>query len=101
MSSPLAIGIVGGSGLLGRVVVEALQAQPDRFLLTLLNRATSNAQCPPDVRAISVDWSSENGLQAVKLVLQGLDVLVSLVGGNVATGREWISLLVLVIVARS
>ena len=88
MSSPLAIGIVGGSGLLGRIVVEALQAQPDRFVLTLLNRSGSNAQCPPDVRVISVDWSSEDGLLAIKPVLQGLDVLASFVGGNVPPARE-------------
>ena len=88
MSSPLAIGIVGGSGLLGRNVVECLQAQPDRFVLTLLNRATSTAHYPPDVRVVNVDWSSEDGLQAIKPVLQGLDVLVSFVGGNVPPTRE-------------
>ena len=88
MSPPLAVGIVGGLGFLGRHVLRALQAQPDRFALTLLNRTTSNALCPPEVRVISADWSNENGLQAILPVLQGLDVLVSLVGGNVATGCE-------------
>jgi uncharacterized protein YbjT (DUF2867 family) len=84
ISSPLAVGIVGGLGFLGRNVLQTLLAQPDRFVLTLLNRATSNALCPPEVRVISADWSNENGLQTIGPVVQGLYVLVSLVGGNVA-----------------
>jgi hypothetical protein len=78
------IAIVGGTGLLGQAVVQALHAHPNLFTLTIISRSPPSHPPLPGVSYRSLDSYTAEPDSPFVLALRGHDVLVSTVGGPVA-----------------
>lgn len=87
MSQPKRVALVGGTGMLGTAVVEALLARPKLFELTLLTRrGPPSFNAPAGVKQIAVvdSYDQPENDEALVQALRGHDVLVSTLNSAVA-----------------
>lgn len=91
MSQPKRVALVGGTGMLGTAVVEALLARPKLFELTLLTRrGPPSFKAPEGVKQTVVveSYDHPDNDEALVQALKGHDVLVSTLNSAVAVHCE-------------
>lgn len=85
MSQSRRIAILGGTGLLGSAVVEAISERRDLFDLTLITRGISTGKSPSNVRTVVVDALDDASERSTLVqALQGQDILMSTLNSAVA-----------------
>src|ERR1700761_7390049 len=85
MSPVKRVALVGGSGLLGSAIVQAILSRKDLFALTIFTRHNSASKLPDEAQRVTVD-SFEDAPENETFVkaLSGHDVLISTLNSAVA-----------------
>ncbi|PYH95499.1 NmrA-like family protein [Aspergillus ellipticus CBS 707.79] len=84
MSSPLNIAIIGASGTIGQIILNALTSRPE-FALTVLSRQeSSDKPFPAGITVQKTDFSPAS----LEKILQGQDVVISAVGATAFTEQK-------------
>lgn len=78
------VAVVGGTGLLGRKVVQALHSQGELFKITVISRKSPPEPVLSGVTYIAIDNYTDSDNSLLILALRGHDILVSMLGGPVA-----------------
>ena len=90
MHNPIRVAIVGGTGLLGNVVVRTLQERPELVDLTVISRKSStNSASTLATKVVTVGSYIENDGEELVAHLNGIDVLVSMLPGGVAPSGKF------------
>lgn len=85
MSKPIRVAVVGGTGLLGNVVVRTLHEKPELIDLTVISRKSSTkSSSTPATNVITVESYTEKDSEELVGHLNGFDALVSMLPGAVA-----------------
>ncbi|RAL01428.1 aromatic alcohol reductase, partial [Aspergillus ibericus CBS 121593] len=83
MTTPLKVTLIGATGSIGKIILNALSSQPN-FTVTILTRQESTTTFPPGTTIHQTDYSPTS----LEALLHGQDVLISAVGATGFTEQQ-------------